>query len=153
MGNLTFLILVTLLFGGLSVFSLYFGVQKLRAARRTGRPTRWYQELSILTGCEYGTLTLLSLLLVSNNGGSTSSIFTSRLGPVYAVLLIAAAVFVVLVIRQFLLNARNARLAIAGISPEKPDAGEDEKLIDIAQRKRERRKNAASARRRQSGKA
>lgn len=149
-------------FALLGLYNLYSGGRRMRDARRAGLASRWYKQLGLLTGIEYILLALVFLLIMVSRQGGISPGLSGLVGPLYFGLLILAAIFAGLVIRQGILNSRALRASrsIAANKVQAPPvvientrplskSGQEEQ----AQRQRERRKKAAAARRRRAGKA
>lgn len=154
------LTVISFVFALLTAYSLYTGLRQLRDARRAGHPRRWYSDLSLLTGIEYGLLTFVFLLRTASVQGLIAPGLRGLVGTLYLLLLIPAAIIAALVIRRVLLNLRNFRRAKSTVvtaaqsqeGPAEPLLSKEERE-SRARRQRERRKKAAAARRRQSGKA
>jgi len=152
----------------LALYNVVLGIRRMREAAARNQPIRWYRQLNFLTGVEYTLLALVFVLSMVSRDTNLSPGLKQLVVPIYLVLLISAAVFAGLVIRQGIRNARNMRgqsAAQAGRSNGTVRANgsarlaateEDEPVGQRTanlQRRRDRRKNAAAARRRRAGKA
>jgi len=165
--NPVFLSIFIFVFILLALYNVVLGIRRMREAAARNQPIRWYRQLNFLTGIEYTLLALVFVLSIASRSNTLSPSLKQLVVPIYLVLLIGAAVFAGLVIRQGISNARNmraqsavpggrnngtvrangnARLALMEDEP----AGQRTANV---QRRRERRKNAAAARRRRAGKA
>ena len=158
--------IISFIFALLAAYSLYTGARQLRDARRVGRPLRWYKNLSLLTGIEYGLLTFVFLLRTATAQNAIAPGIRSLVGPLYLILLIPAAVVAGFVIRRVILNMRPTAGQTNRVSPQTPTASVAQASTSVegeilskqekeeqAQRQRQRRRKAAAARRRQAGKA
>jgi uncharacterized membrane protein YhaH (DUF805 family) len=166
--NPVFLSIFVFVFILLAFYNVVLGVRRMREAAARNQPVRWYRQLNLLTGIEYTFLALVFLLSMASRNGNLSSGLKQLIVPIYLLLLVGAAVFAGLVIRQGISNARNMRrqaAAPAAKSNGTVRANGNEKLalaeeddadtqqVANLQRRRERRRNAAAARRRRAGKA
>lgn len=162
-----FLSIISFIFALLAAYSLYTGARQVRDARRVGHPLRWYKNLSLLTGIEYGLLTFVFILRTATAQNEIAPSMQFLVGPLYLILLIPAAIVAGFVIRRVILNMRaagqanrvpsqtstaSATVAQTSTNAERQNLSKQEKE-EQSQRQRERRKKAAAARRRQSGKA
>ena len=155
--------IVSVIFTLMAAYSLYAGSKQMRVARLAGRPIRWYRQLSLLTGIEYALLTFVFLLRLATMQGTLAPALNWLIGPLYFVLLIAAAVIAGLVIRRIILNTREmraSRQSAAAPSLSALQAQDSPAQVlsrkqqeERAQRQRDRRKKAAAERRRRAGRA
>lgn len=162
--------IVSVIFAVMGSYSLYTGSRQMRDARLAGRPTRWFKNISFLTGSEYILLTFVFLLSLSTREGNITPALKFLVTPLYFVLLIAAAVTAAMVIRQGIVNTMQNRAArkkaaaeavVAAQSKRQDEPisttlskhSDEQRQRDQAQRQRDRRKKAAAARRRQAGRA
>ena len=146
----------------LAFYNVVLGMRRMREAAARNQPIRWYRQLNFLTGIEYTLLALVFVLSIASRSNSLSPGLKQLVVPIYLVLLIGAAVFAGLVIRQGISNARSMRgqsAAQAGrsngnarLAAVEEDEPVEQRTANV-QRRRERRKNAAAARRRRAGKA
>ena len=163
-----FLSILSLMFILLGLYNVALGLRRMREARARQQPVRWFRQLNLLTGIEYILLALVFLLSSASRSRSVTPVLQQVLVPTYFLLLISAAVFAGLVIRQGISNARNLRrqgAAPVTSSNRTVSTNGNTKLAQAEaddldmhrntniQRKRERRRNAAAARRRRAGKA
>ena len=163
-----FLNILSFIFILLGIYNIALGLRRMREARLRNQPVRWFRQLNLLTGIEYTLLALVFLLSMASRSGTLPAALQQILVPVYFLLLISAAVFAGLVIRQGIRNARNLRMQSAApvtTSNQTTRANGNTKLAQAEvddpamqrsanlQRRRERRRNAAAARRRRAGKA
>ena len=166
--NPVFLSIFVSVFILLAFYNVALGLRRMREARARNQPIRWYRQLNLLTGIEYTFLALVFLLSMASRSGNLNSGLRALIVPIYLLLLVGAAVFAGLVIRQGISNARNMRRQAAAPGARSNGtvrANGNTKLASIEenesatqrtanlQRKRERRRNAAAARRRRAGKA
>lgn len=151
------LAVISFIFALMTAYSLYTGIRQVQAARRIGQRLRWYKQLSLLTGLEYGLLTLVFLLRTATAQGAIASGMQYLVGPLYLILLIPAAIIAGLVIHRVLLNIRTNRAASTPSTPTEEAQSErvhtKQEKEKQTRRQRQRRKKAAQARRRQAGKA
>jgi hypothetical protein len=153
--------LVSFVFALLTAYSLSTGTRQVRDARRAGRAVRWYKQLSLLTGIEYGLLTFVFLLRTATAQGAIAPGMQPLVAPLYLILLIPAAIIAGLVIHRVFVNMRTRRAVSAPATslptPTEEPQGErvpsKQEREKQTRRQRERRKKAAIARRRQAGKA
>jgi hypothetical protein len=164
MNNPTFLTLFSLVFILLGLYNVFSGSKRIRAAYARGVTLLWYKQINILTGIEYILLALVFIVSTLVNSKEIPPALSGIVIPIYLVLLLAAAIFAGLVIRQGIINARTIRAQSSSSSTIKSNGtsaivkqGGTESVAedDTAnlERRRERRRNAASARRRRAGKA
>jgi type IV secretory pathway VirB6-like protein len=156
-----FTALLSVLFIAVGLFNLYIGRKRMLALRTRGYAVTWHKQTSILTGFEY---VLLGIVLVLNSGIS-SGFFSNEQAlfviPLYTGALILAAVILLylLYLRITSHRAQNARAARQEVAQEQISSGQKsvhptpQERAAQTQRRRDRRKNAASARRRQAGKS
>lgn len=152
--------IISAVFAIMGTYNLYSGSRKIRDARRVGQYMRWYKQTNFLTGIEYIILTFVFLLSIANRQGEIAPNMRSLIVPLYIILLIAAAVIAGLVIRQGISNVRKGRVqsqvtaneVIAPISQDDSRVTRRDMEAQV-RRQRERRKNAAFARRRRAGRA
>lgn len=163
-----FLSILSFIFILLGFYNVALGLRRMREARTRKQEVRWFRQLNLLTGIEYTLLALVFLLSMASRSGSVTPALQQFLVPVYFLLLISAAVFAGLVIRQGISNARNLRSQGAApvttsnrtvrtngntkLAQAEADDLEMQRSVNL-QRRRERRRNAAAARRRRAGKA
>jgi hypothetical protein len=152
--------IVSTIFAVMGSYSLYTGSRRIRDARRAGHPTRWYKQISFLTGIEYILLTFVFLLGLANRQGQFSPDVKNFTVTLYVILLVGAAIIAGLVIHRGILDMRASRTRRLQVmqtvqAPIQPvvEGPTKEELEAQARRQRERRKNAAAARRRRAGKA
>jgi hypothetical protein len=165
MNNPTLLTIFALVFILLGAHNLYTASKRAREAKLRHQEFKWSKQINALVGIEYLLLAWVFMLndLFTSNGISPS--LKNVIFPVYLFFLLAAALFAGLVIRRAILNARSLRQARATAANAKSngasrivEAGTASNLparerTEFSDRRRERRKNAASARRRRAGKA
>ena len=166
--NPVFLSIFVFVFILLGFYNVALGVRRMREAAARNQPIRWYRQINFLTGIEYTLLALVFLLSLTSRYNSISPGLKSIVVPIYLLLLVGAAVFAGLVIRQGISNARNMRRQTAApvaksngtvrangnvkLALEEEDDPDTQRAANL-ERKRERRRNAAAARRRRAGKA
>lgn len=165
--NPLFLSIFIIVFILLAFYNVVLGIRRMREAAARNQPIRWYRQLNFLTGIEYTFLALVFVLSMASRNNSLSPVLKSAIVPIYLLLLVGAAVFAGLVIRQGISNARNMRRQAAPAARsngtvrangkarlvQAEDGAADTQRSANVQRKRERRRNAAAARRRRAGKA
>jgi len=166
--NPVFLSIFVLVFILLAFYNVALGIRRMREAAARNQPVRWYRQLNLLTGIEYTFLALVFLLSTASRNNSLSPSLKQLIIPIYLVLLVGAAVFAGLVIRQGISNARNIRRQAVAPATKSNGTVRDNgnAKLDLAdendqdtqrtanlERRRERRRNAAAARRRRAGKA
>lgn len=161
-----FAALLSVLFIAIGLYNLYMGRKLMLALRAKGRRIVWYKQTRVLTGFEY---VLLGIVLVLNSGIS-SGFFSDAQAifviPIYTGVLVLAAVVLAILLFQRITShrAQNPRTSSPSVANTTPDNQTSDDLATStsvtpqqralqAQRRRDRRKNAASARRRQSGRA
>lgn len=148
--------LICVVFALLGSYNLYNGSRRIRDARRSGKPLRWYKQINFLTGIEYIILTFVFLLSMANQQGTLNPGLRGLLVPLYFILLLAAAGIAGMVIRQGILNTRasraNQQSSVPGQSTQSAPPAK-QRHDELSQRQRERRKKAAAARRRKAGRA
>jgi hypothetical protein len=163
-----FLSIFVFVFLLLAFYNVVQGIRRMREAAARNQPIRWYRQLNFLTGIEYTLLALVFVLSMASRSNSLSPGLKQLVVPIYLVLLIGAAVFAGLVIRQGISNARGMRRQAAApstrsnetvrangnakLAVEEEDEPVGQRTANL-QRRRERRRNAAAARRRRAGKA
>src|SRR2546421_52285 len=163
-----FLSILSFIFILLGLYNVALGLRRMREADPRKQPVRWFRQLNLLTGIEYILLALAFLLSSASRSGSVTPAVQQFLVPTYFLLLISAAVFAGLVIRQGISNARNLRRQGAAsmttsnqtvrtngntkLAQAEGDDSDMQHSVNL-QRRRERRRNAAAARRRRAGKA
>ncbi len=166
--NPLFLSIFVFVFILLAFYNVVLGIRRMREAAARNQPIRWYRQLNFLTGIEYTFLALVFVLSMASRSNSVSPSLKQLIVPIYLLLLVGAAVFAGLVIRQGISNARNMRRQSnapvaksngtvrvngnARLALEEEDDSDTQRVTNL-QRKRERRRNAAAARRRRAGKA
>src|SRR5205085_10969870 len=166
--NPVFLSIFVFVFILLAFYNVILGMRRMREAAARNQPIRWYRQLNFLTGIEYTFLALVFVLSTVSKNNNLSPGLKSAILPIYLLLLVGAAVFAGLVIRQGISNARNMRRHTAApaarssgtvrvngntkLALEEEDDPDTQRSANL-QRKRERRRNAAAARRRRAGKA
>jgi hypothetical protein len=151
---------VSVIFAAMGVFSLSVGFKRIRAARLTERRLRWYKQVNLLTGIEYILLAVVFPLTYINRQSNLAPSVANITRPLYAILLICAAIIAGLVIHRGLLDLRASRAKrlqatnrVQGSTQPALQVSTKENTAVQTQRRRERRKNAAAARRRRAGKA
>lgn len=163
MNNPSFLAIFSFIFILLGLYNINVGFRRMREARAGNQSLLWYKQINILTGIEYVLLALVFLLSAGIRGGVLPSSFSSIIIPFYLVVLLAAAVFAGLVIRQGMSNARRLRAQASqsmnnnntsrASTPTNDTTSTRAQRAENMQRQRERRRNAAAARRRRAGRA
>ena len=163
-----FLSILVFIFVLLAFYNIALGLRRLREARARNQPVRWIRQINLLTGIEYAFLALVFLLSTAIKSGGVAQGLQQLFVPLYFLLIVGAAVFAGLVIRQGISNARNLRRQAAvpvtksteairangnAELTEAEDNDPDTQRSANLQRRRERRRNAAAARRRRAGKA
>lgn len=158
MNSPEFLAIFSFIFILLGIYNLYAGLRRLREIQASHQFLPWYKQINILTGTEYILLALVFLLSAGIRSGVLPSGLNAIIIPLYLIVLLAAAVFAGLVIRQGITNARQRSRASSQIAQSNNTSGENtttayNSTSPRSQRQRERRRNAAAARRRRAGKA
>ena len=164
MNNPTFLTIFSLIFILLGIYNVFSGSKRIRAAHERGVTLIWYKEIKILIGIEYVLLALVFIVSTLIRSKAIPASLNELVVVFYFVVLIAAALFAGLVIRQAVLNGRIIRAQSRASSTiksngtnavVKQDGAENEykERTPNLERRRERRRNAAAARRRRAGKA
>ena len=164
MNSLTLLILFSSIFILLGGYNVFTGLKRIRQARTSGIPLTWYKQINLLTGIEYILLALVFLASTAVRINTLPQSLKSILVPTYYILLLAAAVFAGLVIRQGIINTRTMRAqprssaptvmsnGTSAVAQQAEDIQDTQRRAAKQDRSRERRRNAASARRRRAGK-
>jgi hypothetical protein len=146
----------------LGVYNVFNGLRRQREAQLNGRPIRWYRQINILTGLEYLLLSLVFMISLNLRNKAFPAFLRVLVVPFYLVVLAAAAILAVFVIRQAMANARrlgrNSAPALQRNAPPTPATPQGtetaltaEQRAAQAHRRRERRQKAAAARRRRDG--
>ena len=164
MNNPIFLTIFSLVFILLGIYNVFSGSKRIRAAHERGVTLIWYKQMNILLGIEYVLLALVFIVSTMIRSKTIPASLNGIAVLFYFVVLIAAALFAGLVIRQAIINGRVIRAQSRTSSTIKSNgtnavvkqegAGNDanERTPNL-ERRRERRRNAAAARRRRAGKA
>lgn len=174
MNNTTLYTIVSIVFILLGAYNVFGAARHARMAKVRGERYKWIQDLSALIGFEYLLLAWVFLLSNLLSSGKVSPSMKNFLIPLLLLVLVAAAIFAGLVMRRGIMNSRILRAQMkskaakiqsngaANGAPQflktsaNPDANgstmKQDKSITL-DRRRERRKNAAVARRRRAGRA
>ncbi len=158
------LTLFSLIFILLGCYNVFSGSKRIHEAHNRGTTLLWYKQINILTGIEYILLALVFIVSSLFRSKVIPATLNNLVFPVYVVLLIVAAIFAGLVIRQGIINARTIRAQSSSSTAAQSTGSRSmvnqanvqyavEETPANQDRRRERRRNAASARRRRAGKA
>jgi glucan phosphoethanolaminetransferase (alkaline phosphatase superfamily) len=164
MNNPIFLTIFSFVFILLGSYNVFTGSKHIRAAYERGVTLIWYKQIKILIGIEYILLALVFIVSTLIRSKAIPPSLNEIVVVFYFVVLIAAALFAGLVIRQAVLNGRIIRAQSRTSSTIKSNgtnavAKQEGAENDVKghtpnpERRRERRRNAAAARRRRAGKA
>jgi hypothetical protein len=165
MNNQTFLTILSYVFILLGSYNLLTGFKRIREARVRGISFKWYKQINVLTGIEFILLALATMIVTSIESKSLPSVLRGIAVPLYLILFLAAAILAGLVIRQSIMNTRSIRSkshsssptansnGTSAISGNVRDGEDAQQRATNLERRRERRHNAAIARRRRAGKA
>ncbi len=166
MSNQTLLTIASTAFILLGAYNLFTAARRAREANMRGETFKWFKQTNALVGIEYLLLAWVFLLSNLYSSKTLPSNLKSIVIPLYLFCLVAAAVFLGLVIHRVILNTRIMRYQARSNAGSASSIGtrrvveasasvemsEQERTVSF-DRRRERRKNAASARRRRAGKA
>ncbi len=155
---------ICVVFIALGIFNIHRGRQTLRQVQTHGQKAVWHEQMSILTGIEYILLACAFLASLSLTYRWLPSNLNIIIGPLYLLLLLAAAILAAFVIFRSFTASRRARPSqpvqrvVAREEEDEPDPnsayrGGGLTPEERARKRRERRRKAAEARRRRAGKA
>lgn len=162
--------LFCIMFIALGIFNILMARRRQQREGLQGIHVPWYKQVAILTGIEY---ILLALVFLLNIGISYKVLPPSLNGiilPFFVLLLLASGLLAGFVMYQGFTNMQRRRLLATrgtqgstsdkvhigntgSIQPLKEDDMTPEERAAYAQKRRDRRQKAASARRRKAGKA
>src|SRR5579871_4574649 len=161
MDNPTVLTIISIVFILLGAFNMYGAARRAREARLRGEKFKWFKQIKALLGIEYLLLAWVFMLTTLYRSATVPSNIKNFLLIPYLLLLVSAAVFAGLVFRRGIINSRTLRTQTRSIVSNANSNGtarivnahatETASAQDRSQdleRRRERRKNAAAARRR-----
>ena len=162
--------LFCIMFIALGIFNILMARRRQQRESVQGIHTPWYKQVAILTGIEYILLALVFLLNIGISYNLLPASLNGIILPFFVILLLASGLLAGYVIYQGFTNTQrrrtlaargmqvsttnNARIANTSnthtVSTEDMTPGE---RAAYAQKRRDRRQKAASARRRKAGKA
>ena len=153
------IVLLCIIFVVLGIFNFLTARRRMQQTYAQGSRLPWYKQLPILIGIEYGLIGLAFLLNISISYRWLPTSLNGIIQPFYLVVLLASGILAGVVIYQGINNARRRRsqptqtVRTQETSIDQTAHLTPEERVARAERLRERRQKAASARRRRAGKA
>ncbi len=162
--------LFCIMFIALGIFNILMARRRQQREGSQGVHVPWYKQIAILTGIEYILLASVFLLNIGISYKVLPSNLNAIIFPFFVLMMLASGLLAGYVIYQSFTNMQrkrnlaahgaqvstneNMRLMNNNITQASPeDAMTPEERAVYAQKRRERRQKAASARRRKAGKA